>query len=108
MRALRTILASASVVAGVTMIAAVGSAAFAASNPNGSGQPATGQNPNISCGNYQTPPGNSVNAGGSAFNPSGTAGSVYAGSLGTASANNSNSPKSVSEYDIACYQQSSR
>jgi hypothetical protein len=43
-------------------------------------------------------PGQSVNSPGSAFNPAGTAGSVYAG---TQSVNNRNSA-SVSQYDVAC------
>jgi hypothetical protein len=37
---------------------------------------------------------------GSAFNPSGTAGSQYAGQQ----PQNSTNPKSVSQYDVACYQ----
>jgi hypothetical protein len=82
-----------------------GGAAVALQNPNGTGQPATGQNPVIACGpdGFPATPGNSTNAGGSAFNPSGTSGSVYAGN-GPGSAH-SNSGHSVSEYDIACYQQ---
>jgi hypothetical protein len=46
-------------------------------------------------------PGNSFNAPGSAFNPIGTSGAVYAGSPGTASLN-SNNPKAVAQYDVAC------
>lgn len=38
---------------------------------------------------------------GSAFNPAGTAGSVYAGQQ----AQNSTNPASVSQYDVACFQQ---
>jgi hypothetical protein len=45
-------------------------------------------------------PGNAVNAPGSAFNPSGTAGGVYAGN----GANNASNPKSVSQYDVAGFQ----
>jgi hypothetical protein len=43
-----------------------------------------------------------VNAPGSVFNPSGQAGTVYAGNPNTASLANSNSAVAVSEYDIAC------
>jgi|SRR5215472_17338672 len=67
--------------------------------------PTTGQPgaPTNTCGpdNPMTP-GNSVNATGSPFNPSGQAGAVYAGNPGTASLANSNSAAAVSQYDTAC------
>jgi len=47
-------------------------------------------------------PGNSMNSPGSVFNPSGQAGTVYAGNPGTASLAHANSPNAVSQYDIAC------
>jgi hypothetical protein len=47
-------------------------------------------------------------AGGAPFNPNGTAGSHYAGNPGTASAANSNSTTAVSQYDIACFQQTQK
>ena len=74
-------------------------AAFAAANPSPTG---TGQ-PSQSCGSSTAPntPGQSVTAPGSAFNPNGVAGTVYAGQQ----PQNSNNPKSVSQYDVACYQQ---
>ena len=40
----------------------------------------------------------------SPFNPNGNAGKHYAGNPGTASLQHSNSPHSISEYDIACFQ----
>jgi hypothetical protein len=46
--------------------------------------------------------GNAANAQGSAFNGSGTAGGVYANSGTTAGDN----PNAVSQYDVACFQQS--
>jgi hypothetical protein len=46
-------------------------------------------------------PGNAVNATGSAFNPNGIAGGVYAGN----GPQNSSNPKSVSQYDVAGFQQ---
>ena len=46
-------------------------------------------------------PGNSANAPGSAFNPNGQAGTVYAGTQ----PQNSNNPAAVSQYDVACFQQ---
>jgi hypothetical protein len=48
-------------------------------------------------------PGNSASAPGSAFNTSGVAGTHYAGNA----PQNSKNPKSVSQYDVACFQQAS-
>jgi len=72
-------------------------------SPNGPGQPGA---PTQTCGlpNATLTPGASASAGGSVFNPSGTAGTVYAGNPGTASAAHANSPHAVSQYDIACFQ----
>ena len=84
------------VTAAAGMSVGVTATALAAPNPNGTGPPASFGNPAITCQNIVAAfgtgalPGNSANAHGSPFNPSGTAGGVYA-------------PKS--EYDIACYQQ---
>lgn len=77
--------------------------AFATPSPNGPGQPGA---PNTTCGsqNTMTTPGGSANAAGSAFNGTGTAGTVYAGNPETASSVNANSPHAVSQYDIACFQ----
>lgn len=63
----------------------------------------TGQ-PNQSCGSATAPerPGNASQAPGSAFNPLGHAGTVYAGQQ----PQNSKNPNSVSQYDVACFQQS--
>jgi len=63
---------------------------------------ATGQ-PNQECGSATAPntPGNAASAPGSAFNPDGKAGSVYAGEQ----PQNSRNPKSVSQYDAACAHQ---
>jgi hypothetical protein len=58
---------------------------------------ATGQ-PNKSCETTPNTPGNSASAPGSAFNPSGKAGSVYAGEQ----PQNSRNSVSVSQYDTAC------
>lgn len=83
-------------------IAIVGAtAAFATPSPNGPGQPGA---PNTTCSTFTVTPGSSVSAQGSAYNPSGTAGTVYAGNPGTASLANANSPHAVSQYDIACFQ----
>jgi hypothetical protein len=78
----------------VLCLAIVGTA-FAA-DPGTQGQP--GQ----TCGSATAPmtPGNASSAPGSAFNPNGMAGSVYAGTQ----PQNSNNPNSVSQYDVACFQ----
>ena len=62
----------------------------------------TGQ-PNQSCGSAAAPntPGNAASAPGSAFNPSGHAGTVYAGQQ----PQNSRNSASVSQYDVACSHQ---
>lgn len=93
------------VVAALLTILPAAVPAFAAPSPTGSpGQP--GAFNGTTCQIYPTTPGNSVNAPGSVFNPNGRAGLVYAGNPGTASLAHSNSIHSVSEYDIACFQQS--
>ena len=87
-------LATTGTLAGVLALAASGTA-FAANPPPGTGQP------NQACGSATAPntPGNSASAYGSAFNPDGQAGSVYAGQQ----PQNSNNPKAVSQYDVACF-----
>ena len=57
----------------------------------------TGQ-PNQSCEDLGNQPGRSISAPGSAFNPNGTAGGVYAGEQ----PQNSRNTASVSQYDVAC------
>jgi hypothetical protein len=72
----------------------VAAGAFAAGNPNGTGQPSQ------SCGSA------TASTSPNGFNTAGftNAGGVYAGSKGTASAANANSSAAVSQYDVACYQ----
>ena len=70
-----------------------------AANPHTGGT--TGQ-PGCSCESNPSPPGNSATAPGSAFNTAGVAGTKYAGQQ----PQNSTNPKSVSQYDTACFQQS--
>lgn len=76
---------------------AVSTAAFADFTGN------TGQ-PSQSCGSSTAPttPGNAVSSSGSAFNPNGVAPSVYAGQQ----PQNSGNPQAVSQYDVACFQNS--
>jgi hypothetical protein len=71
--------------------------ALAAGNPSSTGQPSQ------TCLSGAAPmePGHAASAPGSAFNENGgIAGGMYAGSQ----PQNSNNPKSVSQYDVACYQ----
>ena len=76
------------------LLLGMGSTALA-DNPPGTGQPGA------SCETSGARPGGAASAPGSAFNPTGTAGTVYAGEQ----PQNSNNPKSVSQYDVACFQQ---
>lgn len=85
----------------VTVFALAAAPALGAGNPSGSGQPSQ------TCLSSSAPsePGNAASAPGSAFNENGgIAGSMYAGSQ----PQNSNNPKSVSQYDVACFQVSQR
>ncbi len=59
--------------------------------------------PNQSCQAQTSTPGQSASAPGSAFNTSGVSGGVYAGQQ----TQNSSNPKSVAQYDVACFQVSS-
>ena len=68
--------------------------------PTALGPSQTGQ-PNQSCEDTPNTPGNSVSASGSAFNPDGKAGTVYAGEQ----PQNSRNSASVSQYDVACVEQ---
>lgn len=65
-----------------------------AANPPGTGQPSQ------DCESIGVTPGHAVSAPGSAFNPDGKAGTVYAGEQ----PQNSVNPKSVSQYDVGCFQ----
>jgi hypothetical protein len=66
--------------------------------------PTTGQ-PGVECGvgtATSIPGGSGSTTTESPFNEAGTAGTVYAGSDGTASQANANSTAAVSQYDVAC------
>jgi hypothetical protein len=70
---------------------------FASGNPSGTGQPSQ----TCLSSTALLEPGHAASAPGSAFNENGgIAGSMYAGSQ----PQNSNNPKSVSQYDVACFQ----
>ena len=80
-----------------TVFALAAAPAFGARNPSTTGQPSQ------TCLSSTAPsePGNAASAPGSVFNENGgIAGSMYAGSQ----PQNSNNPKSVSQYDVACFQ----
>jgi hypothetical protein len=79
-------------VASIILLALVGMAY--AANPPGHGQP------NQSCEEQPATPGHASSARGSAFNPDGVSGGVYA------DGQHSN-PTAVSQYDVACFQVSS-
>ncbi len=85
---------------GVTISTAIVVAGASAALADSTGS--TGQ-PNQSCQQQPSTPGNAANAPGSAFNTDGVAGTVYAGTQ----PQNSNNPSSVSQYDVACAQVSS-
>ena len=65
--------------------------------PTTTGQPSQDCGALIDSGMGSTP-GNSLNSPGSAFNPAGKSGTVYAGQQ----TQNSNNSASVSQYDVAC------
>ena len=71
-----------------------------ATDPHGTTNP-TGR-PMQSCGSPTAPntPGNAASAPGSAFNPDGKAGTVYAGQQPQNSGNGQ-----AAQYDVACFQQ---
>ncbi|MEJ1938489.1 hypothetical protein WDZ92_50485, partial [Nostoc sp. NIES-2111] len=79
-----------------SMLGASVGCSLAAGNPSGTGQP------NQTCGSSVATfePGHASSAPGSAFNENGgIAGSMYAGQQ----PQNSKNPKSVSQYDVACF-----
>jgi hypothetical protein len=87
----------------ITALSAAG-AVFATPSPTGSpGQPGA---PGTTCGsdNASATPGQSISNTGSPF-AGGNSDLHYAGNPDTSSLANSNSVKAVSQYDIACFQQ---
>ncbi|WP_030940921.1 hypothetical protein [Streptomyces sp. NRRL S-646] len=83
-------------VASVALMTGAAGIAFADQTPPPNGQPgASCEDPSTS-----TRPGHASTAPGSAFNPTGVSGTKYAGEQ----PQNSKNPKSVSQYDVACFQ----
>jgi hypothetical protein len=70
--------------------------------------PGTSGQPNQSCQNTatSTTPGNAVNAPGSPFNANGVSGGVYANGPGSTPNGGVSNPTAVSQYDVACFQNS--
>jgi hypothetical protein len=94
---MRKLLVAAGVVA---ILSAVGSPAFAATNPSGTGQPSAAC---LETSATALEPGQAATAPGSAFNENGgIAGAVYAGN-GVSTTTPANAA-AVSQYDVACYQ----
>lgn len=101
------------VAASLLILAPIGSAAAQPTAPgngstNGVGRdplngPTTTGQPGAECGSAEAPnrPGHAADAPGSAFNPDGVAGTVYAGEQDQ----NSRNSASVSQYDSACLHQ---
>ncbi|MDE2025305.1 MAG: hypothetical protein KGJ07_02325 [Patescibacteria group bacterium] len=94
---------AAGIATGTMLSLVLAGSAFANTSPNGPGQPGA---PGTTCQQYTITPGNAAN-GQSPFNPNGQSGSVYAGNPGTASLEHSNNTHAVSQYDVACFQQTS-
>ena len=88
---------------GIVASIVLSGSAFANTSPNGPGQPGA---PDTTCQQFTQTPGNASSSQ-SPFNANGQAGTVYAGNPGTASLEHSNSVHAVSQYDIACFQQTS-
>jgi hypothetical protein len=85
------------IVSTAAVLALAASPALGAGNPSGTGQPSQ----TCLSATASSEPGNAASASGSAFNENGgIAGSMYAGSQ----PQNSNNPRSVSQYDVACFQ----
>ena len=81
----------------------LGSTAFAG-DPHSGG---TKGQPNQSCEVTMVTPGKAVTARGSAFNPNGVAGAVYANPTSRGGISSGNTHV-VAQYDVACFQQTAR
>src|SRR4029450_289453 len=87
------------ILAGVGLVFGLSNSALAGRNPSGTGQPS------VECEDIH--PGHAASAPGSAFNENGKAGTVYANPDSRGGLSSANSHV-VSQYDVACYQQSLR
>jgi hypothetical protein len=91
------------IILAVVLCCTLGGVALAG-DPHTSG---TQGQPNQSCQVTMVTPGNAVNARGSAFNPNGVAGAVYANPTSQGGISSGNSHV-VAQYDVACFQQTNR
>jgi hypothetical protein len=101
----------ASAAIGALLLSSAGAALAADphSPTNPKGQPGTFSPGGVSCQTFTTTPGNAGSSNGSPFNPNVT--KEYAGNPGNPTGPGgtaNNSPHAVSEYDVACFQQSSK
>ena len=64
--------------------------------------------PSQSCDVTMVTPGHAVNARGSAFNPNGVSGAVYANPPPAQGGVSSGNSHVVAQYDVACFQQTNR
>jgi hypothetical protein len=95
---------------GVLTLVGLSGAALATPSPNGPGQPGAQPGGGTTCGTpllTNITPGGASTANGSPFNSAGQAGKVYAGNPGTPSLANGNVAHAISQYDIACFQNTS-
>jgi hypothetical protein len=100
-RAMKTLVQGMAI--GVLMLGASAATVSAQTVFGNIGVPKAIGQPNQSCGSTTAPqtPGQAASAPGSAFNPNGKAGTVYAGQQ----PQNSKNPAAVSQYDVACFNQ---
>ena len=89
--------------AGGALCCVLGSTAFAG-DPHSGG---TKGQPNQSCEVTMVTPGKAATARGSAFNPNGVAGAVYANPTSRGGISSGNTHV-VAQYDVACFQQTAR
>jgi hypothetical protein len=92
------------IISAVVSSCALGSMAVAA-DPH---TPGTKGQPSQSCSVTMVTPGNAVNARGSAFNPNGVSGAVYANPPPAQGGVSSGNSHVVAQYDVACFQQTMR
>ena len=90
------------ITATVLLLCGLSSSALAGpGNPSGTGQPSQ------SCQVTMVTPGHAMSARGSAFNPNGVSGAVYANPTSRGGIASGNSHV-VAQYDVACYHQTQR
>jgi hypothetical protein len=84
----------------LTSLALMATLGFSAGGMANAASTGTQGQPSQECDEQPMTPGNSAGAPGSPFNEDGVSGTKYAGEQ----PQNSKNPKSVSQYDVACFQ----